>query len=91
MKSAIEQSKYFGWLYKERESNFDDMTNLSLELRNKLKEKFKLGYFKILKKQVSKDGTKKYLFELLDGNTIETVVMEYHHGNTICVSTQVRM
>ena len=81
----------FKWLYKEKVTSFDEMTNLSLELRTKLKERFEIRTFKILKKQVSKDGTKKYLFELLDGNTIETVLMEHKHGKTICVSTQVRM
>ena len=45
--------------------------------------------FKILKKQESSDGTKKYLFDVLDGNAIETVLMEYHHGKTICVSSQI--
>ena len=81
----------FQWLYKENVSSFDEMTNLSIELRNKLKEKFDLHIFKILKKQVSKDGTKKYLFDMLDGNSIETVLMEYKHGKTVCVSTQARM
>ena len=79
----------FGWIYKENVTNFDEMTNLSLELRNKLKEKFSLNTFKIIKKQISKDGTKKYLFDVLDGNSIETVLMEYKHGKTICVSSQV--
>ena len=79
----------FQWIYKEHVNSFDEMTNLSLELRNKLKENFSLHTFKILKKQVSKDGTKKYLFDVLDGNCIETVLMEYKYGKTICVSTQI--
>ena len=45
--------------------------------------------FNILKKQQSKDGTIKYLFDVLDGNAIESVVMKYHHGNTLCVSSQI--
>ena len=45
--------------------------------------------YKIAKKLVSKDGTKKYLFDILDGNMIETVLMEYHHGKTLCVSSQI--
>lgn len=77
------------WIYEARVDSFDDMTNLSLELRNKLKEHFYIGSFKILEKQKSKDGTIKYLFDLLDGNAIETVLMEYKYGKTICVSTQV--
>ena len=65
------------------------MTNLSLELREKLKSNYTMCNYKILKKQESSDGTKKYLFDVLDGNAIETVLMEYHHGKTICVSSQI--
>lgn len=65
------------------------MTNLSLELREKLKENYTIKQFNILKKQVASDGTKKYLFDVLDGNAIETVLMEYHHGYSICVSSQI--
>ena len=65
------------------------MTNISEDLREKLKESFDLHIFKILKKQVSKDGTKKYLFDILDNNAIESVLMEYKYGKTICVSSQV--
>ncbi len=79
----------FKWLYEARVSNFDDMTNLSLELREKLKQAYEIKEFKILKKQVASDGTKKYLFDVLDGNAIETVLMEYHHGFSICVSSQI--
>ena len=79
----------FRWLYQERVEDFTSMTNLSIELRKKLEETFKIGKLNILKKQKSKDGTIKYLFDLLDGNAIETVVMEYKYGKTICVSSQV--
>lgn len=79
----------FKWIYQENVSNFDDMTNLSLDLREKLKNYFDFYNFKILKKQESSDGTIKYLFELNDGNAIETVLMKYHHGYTLCVSSQV--
>ena len=79
----------FKWIFVENATTFDEMTNLSLELRNKLKEKFDLHIFKILQKQESKDGTKKYLFDVLDGNAIESVLMEYKHGKTICVSSQI--
>ena len=65
------------------------MPNLSLELREKLKENYTICNFKILKKQESSDGTKKYLFDVLDGNAIETVLMSYHHGYSICVSSQI--
>ena len=77
------------WIYKENVSSFDDMTNLSVDLRNKLKENFEIGTYKILRKLESKDGTKKFLFDILDGNAIETVLMDYKFGKSICVSTQV--
>ena len=79
----------YKWIYENRVSSFDEMTNLSLELREKLKQDYEIKEFKIITKQVSSDGTKKYLFDLLDGNAIETVLMEYHHGYSICVSSQV--
>ena len=79
----------FKWLYEDKVLSFDDMTNLSIDLRNKLKEIYEIKQFKILKKQVASDGTKKYLFDLLDGNAIETVLMQYHHGYSLCVSSQV--
>ena len=79
----------FKWIYVENVTSFDDMTNLSLDLREKLKKNFSLCVFKILRKQVSKDGTIKYLFDVLDGNSIETVLMKYHHGYSLCVSTQI--
>lgn len=79
----------FKWIYESKVTNFDEMTNLSLELREKLKENYTMCNFKILRKQESSDGTKKYLFDILDGNAIESVLMSYHHGYTICVSSQV--
>lgn len=79
----------FHWIYKENVTTFDEMTNISEALREKLKQNFDLHVFKIIKKQVSKDGTKKYLFDVLDNNAIESVLMEYKYGKTICVSTQI--
>ncbi len=79
----------FRWLYVEKVTSFDDMTDLSKDLREKLKQEYSLHNFNILEKQVSKDGTIKYLFDVLDGNAIETVLMEYKHGRTVCVSSQV--
>ena len=79
----------FKWIYQEQVKSFDEMTNLSLSLREKLKEEYTLCNYNIIKKQESADGTKKYLFDVLDGNAIETVLMEYHHGKTICVSSQI--
>ena len=79
----------FKWLYVDKVKTFDEMTNLSMELREKLKSIYTMCNYKILKKQESSDGTKKYLFDVLDGNAIETVLMQYHHGKTICVSSQI--
>ena len=79
----------FNWIYKEKVTSFDEMTNLSIELRSKLKENFDMHNFKIITKQESKDGTKKYLFDVLDNNAIESVLMQYKYGKTICVSSQI--
>ena len=79
----------FKWLYQEKVKSFDEMTNLSLELREKLKQNYTICNFKILRKQEAKDGTIKYLFDVLDENAIETVLMSYHHGYSICVSSQI--
>jgi len=79
----------FTWLMRGVTS-YDEMTNISKETRKKLEEISFVSSMKIRKKLVSKlDGTVKYLFELNDGNCIESVVMRYHHGITICVSSQV--
>ena len=91
---ALGEKKYraeqiFKWIYVDKVKEFDDMTNLSVELREKLKENYTMCNYKILRKQESSDGTKKYLFDVLDGNAIETVLMEYHHGKTVCVSSQI--
>lgn len=79
----------FTWIYKENVTDFDQMTNLSIELRDKLKKQFTLCIYKILNKQESSDGTKKYLFDVLDNNAIETVLMSYHHGYSLCISSQI--
>ena len=91
---ALGEKKYraeqiFKWIYVDKVKEFDEMTNLSIELREKLKKEYTMCNFKILKKQEASDGTKKYLFDVLDGNAIESVLMEYHHGKTICVSSQI--
>ncbi|MEG0779699.1 MAG: 23S rRNA (adenine(2503)-C(2))-methyltransferase RlmN [Oscillospiraceae bacterium] len=79
----------FSWLHRGVTS-FDEMTNLSRPLREKLQREFFLSVPKAVRKQVSQlDGTIKYLWELSDGNCIESVVMQYHHGNTVCISSQV--
>ncbi len=79
----------FQWLARGVES-FDEMTDVSKKLRETLKQEFFITKLKMLRKQVSSmDGTIKYLWELPDGNAVETVVMQYRHGNTICISSQV--
>lgn len=86
---AFRGKQVFTWLHRGATS-FDEMTNLSKVLREKLKENFFITAPKVARKQVSQmDGTIKYLWELQDGNCIETVLMQYHHGNTVCISSQV--
>lgn len=85
---AFRAKQIFAWLYRGV-SAFEEMTDLGKALREKLGERACIGELKILKKQVSaQDGTRKYLFQLTDGNAIETVFMKYQHGNSICVSSQ---
>ena len=81
----------FKWIFQDKVTSFEEMTNISLELRKKLEENYTLGNFKIVRKLESVDGTKKYLFDVQDGqgNLIESVLMQYHHGYTICVSSQI--
>lgn len=87
--SAYRAKQIFQWLTRGV-SSFDEMTNLSKSLREKLNSSFSITTLKMLRKQVSaQDGTIKYLWELPDGNAVETVVMRYHHGNTVCISSQV--
>ncbi len=80
----------FSWLHEKGVSSIEEMTNLSKAFREKLAEVAYISRVEILEKYVSKkDGTIKYLMRLEDGECIETVVMEYHHGTTICISSQV--
>ena len=79
----------FALLYVKKVKEFEEMTNLSKKIIEKLQKEFTMCNVKILQKQESVDGTKKYLLDLLDGNAIETVLMQYHYGKTICVSSQV--
>ena len=86
---AFRAKQIFHWLYRGVTS-FDEMSDLSKALRQKLAEQCFLTVPKVARKQVSKlDGTIKYLWELADGNCIETVLMRYKHGNTVCISCQV--
>ncbi len=79
----------YTWLHDKCVDSFDEMTNISKSLREKLEAECVITTLSIRKKQVSVDGTIKYLYQLADGNCVETVLMRYEHGNSICVSCQV--
>ncbi len=86
---AFRAKQIFKWVYRGVTS-FSEMTDLSKSLREKLEQQAFLTAPKVARKQESKlDGTIKYLWELSDGNCIETVLMRYKHGNTVCISCQV--
>ena len=86
---AFRGKQVFTWLHRGVTS-FDQMSNLSKSLRQKLSETCVITAPSVARKQVSAlDGTIKYLWRLGDGNCIETVLMRYHHGNTVCISSQV--
>ena len=80
----------FDWLHAKKVTSFNDMTNLSIPLRNKLSERFEIYDtvpVNILSSKI--DGTRKYLHRLCDGNVIETVLLRYDYGNSVCISSQV--
>ena len=80
----------YDWLHKKKAASFQEMTNLPKALKEKLAEKTCFFAPEIRARQISKlDGTRKYLFKLADGNYVESVWMSYHHGNSVCVSSQV--
>ena len=86
---AFRGKQVFTWLHKGTKS-FDEMSNLSKPLREKLAQSCYITVPEVARKQESRlDGTVKYLWRLGDGNCIETVLMQYHHGNTVCISSQV--
>lgn len=80
----------YEWLHAKRVTDFEQMTNISAQFRARLVEKFYINSLKIKKRLVSNiDNTVKYLYSLRDGEAVETVLMEYRHGNSLCISTQV--
>lgn len=86
---AFRGKQIFSWLHRGAAS-FEEMSNLSKPLREKLAGLYYIDALQVERKQVSRlDGTVKYLWRLVDGNCIETVLMQYHHGNTVCISSQV--
>ena len=79
----------FAWMHKKQAASYDEMTNLPGAFRDRLKEE-PLTALECVRTQVSAvDGTRKYLFRLSDGHVVESVWMRYHHGNSVCISTQV--
>ena len=83
-------AQLYSWMHEKLAESYDEMTNISDKLKNTLKEDTLYTSLKIVKMQESRiDGTRKYLFELYDGNLIESVFMKYHHGNSVCISSQV--
>ncbi len=87
---AFRAKQIYEWLHQKQAESFDEMSNLSAILREKLKERCVLTTLKMLEVQTSKiDGTQKYLFALPDGNVVESVLMKYKYGNSVCISSQV--
>lgn len=80
----------YEWIHKKLVQSYEEMTNIPKSLKDKLKEKVTFSPIREVERYVSKiDGTTKFLMELSDGNMIETVLMKYHHGNSVCISSQV--
>ncbi len=92
--TKMQQKKFraqqvFEWLYVKHANNFDLMSNIGKTLQLELQNQYLIDFLKLKNKQVSKDGTVKYLFELMDGHLIETVLMRMDYGNSVCVTSQV--
>ena len=92
--SEMNEKKYrakqlFEWLYQKRITSFAKITNMAKPLLDALASTYTFAVLGLKEKQVSKDGTIKYLFELNDGNLVETVLMRYDYGNSVCISSQV--
>ena len=79
----------YDWLYKKRVTDFSEMKNIPKSLQEKLKDEFEITTLNTIIKQESADGTMKFLFELQDKFTIESVLMRNKYGNSLCVTTQV--
>lgn len=79
----------FQWLYRKRVASFDEMSDLSNELRETLKTDHVIDPLRLVKRLVSQDGTVKYLFRLQDGSLAETVLMHYDYGKSVCVTSQI--
>lgn len=87
---SFRAAQIYQWMHEKLADGFDEMSNLSKGLREKLKEMYSCPCLKLVDVRISKiDGTRKYLFGLEDGNVIESVWMQYEHGNSVCISSQV--
>ena len=87
---AFRAKQVYEWLHVKLVDSFDEMTNISKELRGKLKEYYVIPTVQMIERQESKlDGTNKFLFQLSDGHMVESVLMRYNHGNSVCISSQV--
>ena len=87
---AFRAGQVYSWLHQKQVTSFEEMTNLPQALRDRLAQEGYITVHKVARKLVSKlDGTQKFLFQLRDGNCIETVLMKYKHGNSLCISSQV--
>lgn len=82
-------TQVYQWLYTKFAVGFNEMSNINKEMQEKLKNTFVIDFLEVKQKQVSKDGTVKYLFKLADGNLIETVLMRMEYGHSVCVTSQV--
>ena len=80
-------TQLYQWMHQKMVKEFASMTNLSAAFRDKLEEQAALNGCTMVKRQISADGTNKFLMELSDGNKVESVLMKYHHGNSVCIST----
>lgn len=87
---AFRAKQLYEWMHVKLARDYDEMTNIPKSLKEKLRESCTYTSLKEVTVQISKlDGTRKYLFELADGNFVESVWMKYHHGNSVCISSQV--
>lgn len=87
---AFRSKQIYEWLHVRLVDSFDEMTNISVLLREKLKERYEILSVTMADRQISKqDGTTKFLFCLHDGHVVESVLMRYKHGNSVCISSQV--
>lgn len=87
---AFRAKQLYEWMHVKLAATYDEMTNISEALKNKLRENYQYTALQMADVQISKiDGTRKYLFELSDGNFVESVWMKYKHGNSVCISSQV--